>query len=188
MKNKRLVMYIGIVILVLIIIGIGYLVYINIGNEDEGTLTEYTPEEEITDEQLRETVVTLYFMEIETGNLVPEPRKIDAKELMENPYSFLVKLLINGPENEEMTKVLPPDTVLNKAEIIGNTVHLDFAENFVKDQKLGEAQEKLIINSIVNTLTELTEVNAVKITIDGKENMGYPDEGVMFKEPFTRQN
>ena len=38
-----------------------------------------------------------------------------------------------------------------------------------------------MINSIVNTLTDLNEVNKVKILIDGNEN----EE---FKEIYTRQN
>ena len=189
MKNKKLIMYIGIILLISIIIGIGYLVYINIGTNDEGDIiTEYTPQAEITDEQLRKTIVTLYFMNSETNKLMPEPRQIDVKELIENPYSTLVNLLIGGPKNEGLTRLLPDATVLNEAKIIGNVVYLDFSEGFIKDQNLGKEKEELIMNSIVNTLTELVEVNTIVITIDGVDNMEFPDGEVNFRNPFLRQN
>ena len=42
--------------------------------------------------------------------------------------------------------------------------------------------------SIVNTLTELNEVNGVKILIDGKENMAFNDKGMEFKEEFYKND
>lgn len=189
LRNKKIIMYVGIVLLILIVIGIGYMAYNNMKEKDEvELLTEYTPEEEITDDQLRKTIVTLYFMDIATGKVVPEPRQVDVKELIDNPYYFLVTLLIGGPKNETMTKIIPPAAVLNEAKVAGNVVHLDFSEGLIKDQNLGVEQESLIIKSIVSTLTELIEVNAVVITIDGKENMEFPDGAVTFNDPFTRQS
>ena len=175
MKNKKLIMFIGVVILIIIVLVIGYMVHINIKNNKKGEITEYIPQEEITDEQLRKTIVTLYFMEAETGKLVPEPRKVDVKELINDPYYFLVSLLIGGPKSESMVGIFPEATILNEANLIGNMVHLDFSEEFIEGQYLGEEQEKLIIKSIINTLTELTEVEGIVITINGQENMGFPD-------------
>jgi len=187
MKGKKIKMYIGIVILILAIIGIGYLVYINVNNKDDKSITQYTPPAETSDEQLRMTVVKLYFMDVNTGEVVAEQRQIDSKDLVQNPYSALINLLIAGPTNTDMTKLIPENTVLNAATIQGNTVYLDFSSDFVKDQNLGETQEKLIISSIVNTLTELKEVNAVVFTIGGQEGLGFPDGGVMFTAPFVRE-
>lgn len=187
MKNKKLIMYIGIVLLLLIIVGIGFMVHMNIQGKNKDTIIkEYTPQQEITDEQLRKTIVSLYFLDIETQTLIPEPRQVDSTELIENPYYFLVQLLIAGPKNESMIGIIPPGTILNDAKIIGNVVYLDFSEELIRDQNLGIEQETKIIKSIVNTLTELIEVSAVSITINGQENMGFPDEGVMFLNPFTR--
>ena len=56
MKNKKIVMYISIVVILLIILGLGYLVYINItGEKENNQIKEYIPQEEITEEQLRMT-------------------------------------------------------------------------------------------------------------------------------------
>ena len=51
MKNKKISMYISIIIIILIILGLGYLVYINVtGEKENNQIKEFIPEEEITDE------------------------------------------------------------------------------------------------------------------------------------------
>ena len=52
---------------------------------------------------------------------------------------------------------------------------------------MGQQQEELILKSIVNTVTELTEINKVTILIDGEENKGFPDNGVIFDKIFVRE-
>ena len=47
-------------------------------------------------------------------------------------------------------------------------------------------EENLTIYSIVNTLTELIEVNAIKILIDGQENCAFSDNQVQFNQCFVR--
>jgi len=187
MKSKKIKMYLGIIILILAIVGIGYLVYINVNSKDNKSITQYTPPAETSDQQLRMTVVKLYFIDVNTGELVAEQRQIDSKDLVQNPYSDLVNLLIAGPTDADMAKLIPENTVLNTATLNGNTVYLDFSSDFTKDQNLGAQQEMMIINSIVNTLTELKEVGSVVFTIDGGEGLGFPDCGVMFTAPFARQ-
>ena len=58
---------------------------------------------------------------------------------------------------------------------------LDFSSEFLNYSKEDENEKTNLINSIVNTLTELTEVNQVKILIDGNENSE-------FNEIYTRKN
>ena len=147
---------------------------------------EYIPQQEITDEQLRQTVITLYFLNLDTGTIMPEARKIDAKELIKEPYKVLIELLINGPKSEKMAKLIPDGTKLNKIEIKNDCIYIDFSNEFINEQKLGKEQEELIIKSIVNTVTELKEINSVVILIDGKENQEFPDGQINFKEIFKR--
>ena len=47
-------------------------------------------------------------------------------------------------------------------------------------------EEQNTINSIVNTLTELTEVNSIKILINGEENKSFNDGEIDFTQNFTR--
>ena len=171
MKNKKIIMYVGIILIVLILLGVGFFIINNIKNNKEEIIYEYTPAEEITGEQLRQTVIILYFLDPNTYKLSPEARQIDAKELLDNPYELLINLLIEGPKNENLLKLIPENTILNSAQIKNNILYIDFSEDFIKEQNLGKEQEELIIKSIVNTVTELTEINKVVILIDGKEDL-----------------
>ena len=187
MKNKKISMYVGIIIIVLILLGVGYLIYNNIKNNEEDIMYEYIPEEEITSEQLRQTVITLYFLNPDTYELTPEARQIDAKELLNNPYEILINLLIQGPKNEKLLKLIPNNTKLNSAKIKDSILYIDFSEEFIKEQNLGKEQEELILKSIVNTVTELTEINKVAILINGEEAKGFPDGELTFDKVFVRQ-
>lgn len=187
MKNKKIIMYVGIILIVLILLGVGYVIYNNVKKNKEEVIYEYTPQEEITEEQLRQTVITLYFLNPDTYELAPEARQIDAKELIENPYELLINLLIEGPKNEKLLKLIPENTKLNSAQLKDNILYIDFSEDFIKEQTLGEEQEELIVKSIVHTVTELTEINKVAILIDGKEDLGFPDGELMFNKVFTRE-
>ena len=181
MKIKKILMYVGIVLGLFFVIFLGWMVNIN---KEINEHSEIIPEEEISDDQLRQTIVTLYFGNKEFNNLEPEARQIDIKKLMENPYKLLIDLLIEGPKNEDLIKILPEGTELNNIEINNNIVYIDFSEDFIKDQNLGEEKEKIIINSILKTLIELNEVNGIKILINGEENKSFPDEKIIFNNIF----
>ena len=183
MKNKLLI-FISIVIFLILIIFFG--IYIN-KNKQAKIKKEIIPEQEISDNQLRQTIVTLYFFGKQSGKLEPEARKIDVKELINNPYQYLINLLIQGPKNNELIKLIPDGTKLNNIEINDNIVYIDFSEELIDEQTLGEEQELLIINSVLKTLLGLNEVNGIKILINGEENKEFPDNCVNFKNIFTLQ-
>lgn len=188
MKNKRIIMYVGIILIVLILLGVGYVIFNKVkSNKEELSYNEYIPQEEITEEQLRQTVITLYFLNSETYQLIPEARQIDAKKLIDNPYEVLINLLMEGPKNEKSLKLIPENTKLNSAQIKDNILYIDFSDDFIKEQKLGKEQEELILKSIVNTVTELTEINQVAFLINGESDKGFPDGEVMFNKIFTRE-
>ena len=54
-------------------------------------------------------------------------------------------------------------------------VILDFSAEFLNYDKSNESTKNNMIYSIVNTLTQLTEVNKVKILIDGNETEEFQD-------------
>lgn len=175
-----------ILIIVIVVLGIIFAI-LKWPKEEKEEIIEYTPEQEITESQARQTLVTLYYCNSETGEILPEARLIDAKELIQNPYKTLVELLIAGPKNEKVKANIPQGTTVNSAVLKGDMVVLDLSKEFVKGVNLGEVEEKKIIHSIVNTLVELTEVNSVKILIDGEENEAFEDGAINFKEVFTKQ-
>ena len=186
MKEKKI--YIIFIVLAILIAVSSYLGISYMKNKDNNiglVGEEYTPQEEISEEQMRETVVTLYFANTETKELMPEARRIDAKELLNNPYECIIKLLIEGPKSERMSKLIPEGTVLNNATIDKNCVCVDFSKEFVDNFSGDETLAKNVIYSIVNTLTELIEVESVKFTINGESqklmNLNLNEEYVRIK-------
>ncbi len=166
MKNKKLLFFL-IFVLAIILILISFVVKKFDSNSSEN-IEEYTPEEEISDTQLRETVVTLYFLDKNSNTLKSEGKLIDSVLLLQNPYKELVNLLILGPNSENLSKVFPENTQILDAYIKNNCVTLDFSDEILNFEN--EDQKYNIINSILNTLSQLNEVNSVEFMINNEKN------------------
>ncbi len=169
MKNQKIIIIFIILLIIILIGGVLGIKYVKNKNQDT-IVEEYTPEEEITSEQLRQTIVSLYFPEKETKQLAPEARLVDIKELINNPYEKLINLLMEGPKNDKLEKIIPEGTKILRVYMENDCLILDMSSEFLNYNKEDEKIKNNIINSIVNTMTELTEVNQVKILIDGNEN------------------
>lgn len=150
-------------------------------------MNEYTPLEEITEEQNRQTVVKLFYNDKNTGEIKSEERRIDSKNLLTDPYKYLVELLIQKPENTALESCIPEGTRVISANMKGNILELNLSKEFVENHKGTKEEEEKTIKSIVNTVTELNEVDGVKFLIDGKEDKAFKDEKINFKEVFKRK-
>ena len=182
MKKK---IFMGI-FLTLAVIGLIYMIVINtVFNKNEEIINEYIPEVEISDSELRKTLITLYFLDKE-NNLKSETRLIDSKELLRNPYLVLVNMLIEGPKDETLKGVIPKNTKVIDATINRNLVTINLSKEFIENAEGDVNQKSKMINTIVNTLTELNEVQTVKFLIDGEEVDGFQEESINLKNEFTR--
>ena len=189
MDKRKIFKIIAIILILSIVIGIVVFLFLNrnIKQKDDSIIKEeYTPLEEITNEQIRQTIVTLYFNQKETNTLMPEARLIDAKLLAENPYVTLINLLMSEPKNDKLESCIPEGTVLINAEVKNDVVILNFSNEFIANHIGGEEKEKQTIDAIVNTLTELNEVNYVRILINGEENLSFQDNIINFQDNFIR--
>ena len=180
--NKKVIA----VILILLLIGGGCWLFFTQGQKEEQT--EYTPQEEISDEQLRQTIVSLYFKSKESNELVQEGRLIDSKLLLKEPYKALMDLLIEGPKNEKLENVIPEGTKVNKIELKNDILYIDLSKEFIENHKGGEELESNTIYCIVNTMTTVTEVNGVKILIDGKTDQAFKDGKIKFDDAFVKKD
>lgn len=183
MLDKKRILIVGIAIILIILIIAGVYFFIK-NKEEKNEIAEYVPEQEISEEQLRQTIVSLYFKN-ENG-LMPEARLVDVKELINNPYEKIINMLLEGPKNENLQKTIPEGTKINKIEKEGEILIIDFSEEFISNHSGGENEEKLTIESIVKTITELTEINGIKIKINGEENKEFKDGKIKFNQTFNR--
>lgn len=180
MKDKKYIILFIILFVVILVAGVFEIKKLRENKQTASIEDEYTPEEEVTEEQLdsNNTVATVYFPNKETNKLMPEAKVVDVRDIVNSPYQKLVELLIEGPSSDKLEKIIPDGTLLLDNQRDGDTVTLSFSNNLLNYGD--EANKDLLINSIVNTLTELTEVNKVKILIDGNENEA-------FKEFYQRE-
>lgn len=184
MLDKRRMLIVGIAIFAITTIIVGaYFLTKNKGENNE--IAEYIPEQEISEEQLRQTIVSLYFKN-ENG-LMPEARLVDVKELINNPYEKIINMLLEGPKNEKLQKTIPEGTKINRIEKQGEILVLDFSEEFISNHKGDEQEQKVTLQSIIKTVTELTEINGIKIKIDGEDNKEFKDGKIKFNQIFNRE-
>ena len=104
-----------------------------------------------------------------------EARAIDAKTLSSNPYKKLVELLLEGPKNENLERIIPEGTIIYDAGIEAGCVIINFSKeilNFGDDETL----KNNMINSIYQTLAELTEVTSIRFLVEGEENSKLSEE------------
>ena len=171
MKNKKIVIIFTSLLIIILLGGYFGIKHVKGKKKEEENITEeYIPQEEISEEQLRQTIVSLYFESKETKELTPEARLVDIKEIINNPYDKLVQLLIEGPKNDKNERIISENTKLNKSYMDDDCVVLDFSEEILNYNKEEEKIKDNIISSLLKTLTQLTEVNKVKILINGNDN------------------
>ena len=174
-----------VIVLVIIAIIAGVITYF-INKNKKPEYVEYEPQEEISDEQERKTMISLYFVNKTTRNVEPEARMLDVKTLIKDPYTVIINMLIDGPKNENHDNVIPEGTMLIGTSLEGDTLKVNFSSEFVENHIGGKEEEQKTIECLVNSLTELTEVNSIKILINGEENAKFKDGEINFSQNFIR--
>lgn len=170
-KKLKIILIFGIVLAIIIFI-ICNVSTENVQNvENEGVIE---PEEEISEEQMRQTTLNLYFEDKQSNELVKEEVRVDVKELVDTPYLYVVNLLLAGPKSENLQSPIPEGTKVNNIELVGDCVKVDLSSEFLNMSGTNA------IYSIVNSLTEFKDVTNIKILIDGEEKQN-------MKEPFIRK-
>ena len=174
MKNKKILILFIISVIFIVVIGYFAIKFVKQKKNNE-IQNEYVPQEEISDEQSRETIVSLYFADKETGLLKPEARLVNVKDLIKSPYNTLVELLISGPKNDKLKVVIPENTKLLNASLDKECLTLDFSSEILDYNKDDSMLKNNLIYSIVNTVTELNEVNKVKFLVNGQASSDFEE-------------
>lgn len=175
MKNKKIFCLL-ILVLIIILVSLFFIIKNfkkNNSNKEQNQYLDYTPEEEISNKQMRETNITLYFIDNE-NKIQTEKRLIDSAELLQDPYQKLISLLISGPESENLSNVFPENTKILDTKLENNCAILNFSEEIQNYND--DTQKYNIINTILNTLTQLNEVNSIKILINNETVDKFNDE------------
>lgn len=164
-KRKKIIVIITLILIILMAL----FIYNNVSIEKENEeYQDYTPQEEISEEQMRQTKVILYFANSETGELESETKIVDANLLINEPYKEIMNWLIKGPQSSNLKKLIPEGTSMHDIKVEKSCAIINFSNEFLNYET--EENKLKIINSIVNTLTNLKEIESVKFLINGEEN------------------
>lgn len=134
--------------------------------------------------------VKLYFADKENVKLRAEIRYINASSIRGNAgtqATILIKELIKGPGNGvELESTIPGGTkLLSDVAVENHTATVNFSKEFVENHPGGKDKEKLTVYSVVNTLTELSEIEKVIFKVEGETRALYKGN-FKFNKPFPR--
>ena len=163
------------VILIAILLLVIYLVSTNISFVDENMLDnsiDYPSDitENLDTIEPNEDIIgtlNIYLIDKSQMQLVKQVRNISIKDLNENTYMSLLENLTISTNN--LLNPIPQDCKILSANLQGNLLTIDLSEEFLK-QDVSNGLDKLILNSIVTTLTNLKEVNTIKINIQNSSD------------------
>lgn len=184
MNNKKITIF----VIIIIIIILSVICTLLIKQKNKSKFIEYTPQEELSKEQERNTIISLYFKNKQTNELIPEARIIDSKMLLNDPYTTIINLLIEGPKSDKLETTIPEGTKVKDVKLYGNILYIDFSNEFIVNNKKGIEEESKIIYALVNSLTELNEVSYIRILIEGEENRAFDDNAINFRDNFARND
>lgn len=108
--------------------------------------------------------VRLYFPTIDNGKILAEEREVTVKggAILKSALEALIK----GPDSYELRKAIPEGTKILSIKKEGTTAVVDFSKEYDKATGQDEETERV---SIVNTLTNISGVDKVRIMVEGKD-------------------
>lgn len=122
-------------------------------------------------EATNELIVKVYYADSQGEYLVPEQRTINVLDVTDgsNKYIDALNELIKIPENNSLIRLVPETTVVNNVSLNNSLAIVDLSKTLLTDRFVSDTVDILLLYSIVNTLTEFTEVHAIILLIDGEK-------------------
>ncbi len=159
--------------------------YIDNNGMEVGTIfaNDIVYDTELEDEQHR--YVRLYFADKDAGKLVAEARKVELSP-KESIEMRILKELIKGPEKNFLSKTIPEETRILSVETKEGVCFVNLSQEFITKHIGGSSSEMITVYSIVNSLTQLENVDKVQFLIEGQKTEVYIQ--MIFNEPFTQND
>lgn len=122
--------------------------------------------------EIQTATIKLYFSNAAGDALVEEDRKVEYSSNIVRE-KLIIQNLLEGPDGEGLKATLPEGTELLDVSTANGTCYVNFNEAFMNQNY--EIQEGVVIYSIVNSLSEASNINRVQILVNGKSSGMYRD-------------
>jgi germination protein M len=129
-------------------------------------------------------MVKLYFVDASGEKLVAEERSIEVKQSLTLEYQIVDQLLA-GPEDSSFKSTIPAETKIKDIKTEDGICYVNLSGEFINKNAGSEQSTALMVYSIVNSLTELENVNRVQFLIEGEKVEGI-HSNFDFSKPFDR--
>ena len=110
--------------------------------------------------------LTLYFSDSQGRFLMEEQRS----ELVESDDSLpehILRALIAGPQSAQLQPTIPEGTALLSVSVLDGVCLVNFSSEFRQNRPKQQLTERMTVFSVVNSLTQLEEINSVEILVEG---------------------
>lgn len=110
--------------------------------------------------------VQLYFADAQGRFLIEEQRT----ELVDSDISlpeYILHSLIAGPQSEQLLPTIPEGTALLNVSVLDGVCLVNFSYEFWQNRPKEQLAERMTVFSVVNSLTQLEEINSVEILVEG---------------------
>lgn len=144
------------------------------------------PKQNTPEKKIQSANVKIYYPDESGTKLVPVEKKIQFVDEAEK-YSAALSELMQKPKDKNLTTIFPSHAKVKSVTREGDTAVVNFDGSIVKGFVGGSTGEEFLVNSVVDTLTEFSEIKQVKFLIDGEEIetlSGHMD----LSEPIKRTN
>ena len=111
-------------------------------------------------------LVQLFFADAQGRFLIEEQRSAPVEEKQELP-EFILRSLIEGPQTESLNATIPKGTVLLNVSVVDRVCLVNFSAEFLQNRPRNELAERMTVFSVVNSLTQLEDVDSVEILVEG---------------------
>ncbi len=134
--------------------------------------------------------IKVYFAADNASYLQAESRSLDPDI---DKYLQIFEELKAGPESDNLTKTIPEGSQLLNYQLDNKLLTLNFNLALKNNHWGGSTGERMTVYSIVNSYTALSEVESVKILLEGKEVeslVGHLDlsRPLMYNQKLTEGN
>lgn len=119
------------------------------------------------EEEPRQVTAVLYFPRAMGKGLGFETRELTLTE-GDDFYLTIAQDLLAGPQDPDLHSILPEGVQLLGASVDDGICYVNFSTEFLSAAPQSEAEQNLLLYSVVDTMGNLSAVTAVQLLVDGE--------------------
>ena len=157
--------------------------------DDDKDIGEIEETEEVSieekgalEEEANKVTIKVYFPDMNMEYLIPEERIIPSLNILTSAIEEIFK----GPSSENLYRIIPQNVKLLNLKVSQGIAKINLNSAFIEGRQASSIEDIFVIYSIVNTLTEFRDINAVEFYVDGERLNIYG--GLDISSPLYRRS